>query len=457
MYASSRLSAPVLTFLTQSPQHSKLAQRVLKSYFQVKNVTLDNGIISRGGKDDRSDAMDEIFSFPLPKQGWHSSLSSTTSACSSHCDDGEMSDTSVFFHFLSLENNRDSCASDEEGLKNRHVSLIAITDTDGIDCKNVEGGMRSSVSTHPHADVIKKTRDLIASHIINRGNFAWNAINILSSRHFGKEIKGSHVTGLQDGLPILYLPTVDTGASTSNSASHIFSVGLREVVLPFFDDAKYPDGTTLLSALSKLPSPKTGLYQWPSSIVNQSQSGLILRPLPVGVVDMFIPPPTLVFNCKTLDDPLHSMEHDDTVQTSLHLVGRNSNSPGQMIVNQEHVKGLDLRFCEAAKLSSSFAEAQDSLFAGSIADLQNVNVLVKGGNVKAEKEKNSNEAESQERNTASNRVDAMNGLGDCWVEFRANMRNPRGFFIGGKAMKTWSPSSNKSVKKVAKAPDLPYE
>ncbi len=334
MYPSSRLSAPVLTFLTQSPQHSKLCQRVLKSCFQVENVAVDNSIIGRGGKDeDWSDLMDEIFSFPLPRQRWHSSLSSSAAACSSHCDDGDEPGALVFFHFLSLKNNHDIHASACEGLKDGigHVSLIAITDTDGTGGKNTEEGIDSHVC-HPHVDIMKKTRDLIASHIISRGSITWNAMNILGSRLVGKGIKGSHITGLKDGLPILHLPTVDSSASNCNDASNIFPIGLREVVLPFFDDATYPNGTTLLSALSKLPSPITGLHQWPSS---RCQGGLILRPLPVGVADMFIPPPTLVFNCKTLDDPLHGTEHGDMIQTSLHVVGRNSSSPGQMMVNQD--------------------------------------------------------------------------------------------------------------------------
>jgi len=44
----------------------------------------------------------------------------------------------------------------------------------------------------------------------------------------------------------------------------------------------------------------------------------------------------------------------------------------------------------------------------------------------------------------------MNGLGDCWVEFRANLKKPSGFF-------TRNTKSNRQSHKVAKAPDIPYE
>ena len=52
-------------------------------------------------------------------------------------------------------------------------------------------------------------------------------------------------------------------------------------------------------------------------------------------------------------------------------------------------------------------------------------------------EKYSNVICGEERNTQSsddkafalpNRVDSMNGLGDCWVAFTANLKRPIGYF-----------------------------
>eukprot|EP00551_Chaetoceros_affinis_P019011 CAMPEP_0203734518 /NCGR_PEP_ID=MMETSP0092-20131115/30126_1 /ASSEMBLY_ACC=CAM_ASM_001090 /TAXON_ID=426623 /ORGANISM="Chaetoceros affinis, Strain CCMP159" /LENGTH=107 /DNA_ID=CAMNT_0050618789 /DNA_START=1 /DNA_END=321 /DNA_ORIENTATION=+ len=39
-----------------------------------------------------------------------------------------------------------------------------------------------------------------------------------------------------------------------------------------------------------------------------------------------------------------------------------------------------------------------------------------------------NNGESGSNKKIETRLDTMNGLGDCWVEFRANMKQPSGFF-----------------------------
>ena len=78
--------------------------------------------------------------------------------------------------------------------------------------------------------------------------------------------------------------------------------------------------------------------------------------------------------------------------------------------------------------------------ASSLEDLQNVNVLLEGGQVKNTVSKTT----GKELQRAS-KLDAMNGLGDCWKEFRVNIQRPRGFLKGTK------------YKRVAKAPDIPFE
>jgi hypothetical protein len=102
-----------------------------------------------------------------------------------------------------------------------------------------------------------------------------------------------------------------------------------------------------------------------------------------------------------------------------------------MVIHKD-TAGLDIRLTESTACISSFSEAQEALLAGSLDELQNVNVLMEGGNeTKAYQE-------------------TMNGLGDCWVEFRANLKKPSGFF-------TRNTKSNRQSHKVAKAPDIPYE
>eukprot|EP00558_Chaetoceros_sp_UNC1202_P001977 CAMPEP_0197258448 /NCGR_PEP_ID=MMETSP1429-20130617/82104_1 /TAXON_ID=49237 /ORGANISM="Chaetoceros sp., Strain UNC1202" /LENGTH=61 /DNA_ID=CAMNT_0042722557 /DNA_START=38 /DNA_END=223 /DNA_ORIENTATION=+ len=61
----------------------------------------------------------------------------------------------------------------------------------------------------------------------------------------------------------------------------------------------------------------------------------------------------------------------------------------------------------------------------------------------------------------------MNGLGDCWVEFRANVKRPLGFMkkrlnanmsMNNSQMNSRVRSGNDDrIQRVAKAPNLPYE
>ena len=104
------------------------------------------------------------------------------------------------------------------------------------------------------------------------------------------------------------------------------------------------------------------------------------------------------------------------------------------MVAHPSLQGLDLRLTDSLEFSSSFSEAQDALLAGSLLELQSENVLLEGG----------------EGRHARMKHDAMDGVGDCWVEFRANVKRPWGF------IKKNYPTTGK-VTKAVKAPDLPYE
>jgi hypothetical protein len=91
--------------------------------------------------------------------------------------------------------------------------------------------------------------------------------------------------------------------------------------------------------------------------------------------------------------------------------------------------GLDVRYCPRTATSSTFSEAQESLLAGSLDELQSTNILVSGAeNVKS---------------------DDRIGNGDCWVEVRASLKRPSNFLQRTK--------SSTRRQKVAKIPDLPYE
>ena len=201
--------------------------------------------------------------------------------------------------------------------------------------------------------------------------------------------------------------------------------GLRELSVPVYEDARYLDGCTLLSYLSAsdLCRPTIGVYQF-------TNSGLALRPLPAAKEDMLLPAPSLVFYTPNLEEAKEMLRRNGVLTAKIGY--RGSTHHGQLMVIHKDTAGLDIRLTESTACISSFSEAQEALLAGSLDELQNVNVLMEGGNeTKAYQE-------------------TMNGLGDCWVEFRANLKKPSGFF-------TRNTKSNRQSHKVAKAPDIPYE
>jgi len=225
---------------------------------------------------------------------------------------------------------------------------------------------------------------------------------------------GSFSTG---ELPFLALPVKEKDAPQPESRNPL--TGLKEIAVPAYDFAAYPDGSNLLTRLSSsdLPRPKTGLYEWASTRI---------RPLPTGSEDQPLPPPSLIFHCNSLEDV--SVQEHGAVTSKIGFGGLGS---GQLIVLHKDLPGLDLRFCSCTEAASSFAEAQESLLAASLADLQSANILLTG----------------DEKAKADERV----GQGDCWVEFRANLKKPVGFW------RRYGIGKSKSTHRIAKAPDLPYE
>ena len=402
-------------------------------------------------------------------------------------------------------------------------------------------------------------------------SMATQGMKLAAMNLVGSKMTPRHLLNSDNDLPLLVFPSesqisdldssegegerkregsLDSIATTRTSGSDETNVKthLREIVIPFFDEDMCPTHNKTLSqtlSQSNLSRPKIGLYQWPSSSSSSSSSsyesnnnikydnknGIILRPLPIAATDLTSSPPTFVFQCDDLEvveenilykytNDNHNHEDLAHAQLGVNKVGRNSTAPGQIMLYHSDLhgqepgaadeagRGIDLRYCQETTVSQSFAEAQESLMAGSLNDLQNVNVLMEGKeksqrlsqqsqshdsaelDVKVESwtasgsgsgvrrqaaaststsaGTNANVATSQgglENDAAApSRVDSMNGLGDCWVEFRANMKQPLGFLLGkNRGRRTGGLGMMKrvggggSVKRVAKAPDIPYE
>jgi hypothetical protein len=211
--------------------------------------------------------------------------------------------------------------------------------------------------------------------------------------------------------------------------------GLKEVVIPY-DDEDEDSTSRPFQQLMHLPSPSTGLYLLP-------RSNLCVRPLPTGFHDRHLPPPSLVFHSpQALPWPVVD-SRDDTV--TIRKIGHSGlsmgpspgrsgggGSGGQYRFDSADLAGLDVRLCCSETYQSMFAEAHESLLAGSIDKLQSTRVLG------ARDVDDDDDAEEIRRMNSS----------DCWMEFRATVRNPMGFFQ--------RPASKRTTR-TAKVPDLPYE
>lgn len=298
-----------------------------------------------------------------------------------------------------------------------------------------------------------------------------NLVRALTSRSCARDFFPPLLSSSR--LPILEIDNdaVDDGErgplNSPTSTPPRWLVGdLNEIVIPAYDFDTYPsfaaaDGhrpTTLFAKLRDWPNarrPVTGVYQ-----LFPSAPRLGIRPLPMGKEDRILPPPTLIFH--TYESVMNqnvllqqgSGSDDDLVKIG-HSGG--SNCSGQFILNHTDAKnndsgGVDIRLCAAHAPSSMFAEAQESLLAGSLDELQSLHVLPPD-NHKSSGSSSSDDASTKNHAKGRRESDPRTNQMDCWVEFRANLfSNPLGFFrLNGPLFR------RDSIRKVAKAPDLPFE
>lgn len=206
---------------------------------------------------------------------------------------------------------------------------------------------------------------------------------ILLQRILGNALTPFHLLG-GDRQPIIQW-TDDAVYPTTNET--LAPGQLKEIVLPTMGDHE----DSLHMKLSSLHRPVTGLYQLPGT-------ELCVRPIPAAIEDKHMAPPALVFHVESIES-LPS-------QANMLRIGYTGLKKGQMMARHPNLLGLDVRFCESTKRSSVFAEAHESLLAGSMPDLQSKEVLI--GN--------------------QNEIDPKINNADCWIEFRTSLKNPMGFF-----------------------------
>lgn len=376
MHATRRLPAPVVTLLSPSAVASQKAQTILQNLVGLKPVRL-----SLPSADDKLNVAFES-ALPMFSRQWHSSASQCPTSGS-------------ILHFLSMG---------DETERQGPFSMIGLTES-------VAGSVETSVQYF---------RDLLSGHISSRST----AIKLNES--MGKAVSplGLLKSISTGGLPLLELSSACNSLDRSRDVStknDSRTSGLKEIVVPYFDYAKFGDGSTLLSRISDaaLERPAIGVYRW-------QKSSTYIRPLPSAGEDQSLPPPTFIFGCESLSKSILEKEQ---MGLKVAKIGYSGNKIGQLMMLHEDIQGVDIRYCSETKATSAFCEAQESLLAASLEELQSVNALLGDG---------------QESNH-----DQRIGQADCWVEVRANLKRPSGFFH--------RTEGGSSKPRIAKIPDIPYE
>lgn len=360
----------------------------------------------------------------------------------------------TILHFLSPDAG-DGAKRNMNDMHSVH-SLISIHGGSLNDCA-------STNSTHSLNDAVLQSRVRLVEEIQKRQFFqSTSSVSSLENQLRGILIRLVHRIRKHPSTSLLlgefpttsnYLPvsldpkpfnsTCETNIDIFKENNSNQNYKLRELAIPFF-----PEMSSLQKQLSKssLSRPIPGLYQYSQRMnanatnsKHRTNDGLILRPLPSAAEDFKLPNLSLVCQCSSLSKAQNLAENE--LGGKISKIGwRGDGQNGSLILSHPSIRGFDIRLVELDDEwvpNSYFDEAQEALLAASLDDLQSSHVITEG---------------SEESNKSMQReVDPKNLNADCWIETRANVKNPLGFFS-----KKWSvKSSNKT--NVAKPPDLPYE
>ena len=393
---------------------------------------------------------DAVFSSPLLSK-WR--FESAASICPV---------SKAVIHLISLTDGTDDKENGDRTEDSVTGNECSSSSSNSISLLSITGDAKTDAK-----ESVLESREILSQHLRGGGGVLLGVKLAMRATYSTYPVEGAHI--LRE-LPVFDLPSVVSvyvssgdegisGCASTRSDSMKRPCFLREVVIPHFDST--PIKSFPASALSR---PKTGLYQWPACLGSRSSgtpssTGIVIRPLPTASEDRILPPPSLIFQCADLEVAA-AEDLQDIPGTELAKIGFSGDGRGgQYMVQNASLDGLDVRLCDSTELSSSFAEAQDALLSASLNELQSANVMAEGN----EGEGTRNDGGSRGSDDES-RSDALNGVGDCWIEFRANMKNPKGFFGskgrtagGGDRSLIIGNSRRSKQQRVAKAPDLPYE
>jgi len=492
---------PVLTFLSPNPRYSQSAIQVLNQLFDFPALDLNK--VKEGenvGRDDHTrDHLDKLH-FGDSNAANVMKWDSKACICPS---------SGTIIHLLSLSKIDDCEKESHQSHNSREVSskhklsLISVYGG-GIPCDVLaETEVIQSTNEESYREVIIEARKRLARAMQSQQFFSpsesngeiddsiSNSISFAStmeSRLRGLLFQFMHRIGKQGYVSLILsqnplssrhistiidleslqininreelMQQIDITVRNSSPKSK-----LRELALPFFPELS--NFTTEFSR-SSLLRPLPGLYQSHSMNSHLEEStkdcppktrrnninsnpGLIFRPLPAATEDMRLPPPSLVFQCRSLTETQAFLE--GTLGGRTAKIGwRGDGAGGSLMVFHPALSGIDIRISSGNEngdwiLSSYFDEAQESLLAGSLDELQSAHVVSEGA------------SKSDTQNELILERDNKIGNADCWVEVRANVKHPTGFWkqFSPVAMGDKITGKKKNTVNVAKPPDLPYD
>ena len=393
-----------MTFLSKSPGSSRRAQSLLASLFDAHPASDSAYTCASKSKhaavtdNDNpfqcqfdGDELDRVLR-PFVRNGFHSTASVDSSG--------------AIFHFLSLRpngGNNDHDNSDNHESSPLPLSILAITTASNRDteaavtqarqllARRIQQGP-SHLSGNIDIDTVVNDSE-INIHVDNErsnshGHFqsGLTGLKVMAQHLLGRSITPGLLLSISHDLPFLQLDGIDDGKGEGkeNETDSIPKLStimptktrLREIVLPYSYDDEYCNGRNFMDVLSNssLSRPITGLYQLASSAssslyVSDEQyyddghdGGVYIRPLPTAANDMISSPPTLVFQCEsiqhaqstiaqassllstttsTTETPMvnsktNQPSHSQASMLQINRVGSNSNSPGQLLLHHPH-------------------------------------------------------------------------------------------------------------------------
>ena len=393
----------ILTFLSPHPAYSRSAVQFLQQLFNLTPI-----VTSPSSSQSLSrDCLDEKHFGSFSSLSWHSA------ACMCNI-------SGTMLHFLSLTDGKMFIIHDSDNKKpNSSLSLLSINEYTIID--DALSDCRKQLAHSMEGNQFFQRHSYLKSL-----ETRLRGLSYLITKKMGRELQSSWLLANTPTLSLNKSNNTSSEVLNNNIESDEAYIGrgrnaLREIAIPFFSEYSTVQNDLSSSMLSR---PLPGLYQYNSATTNH---GLVIRPLPAAVEDLRLPPPSLIFQCPSLDNTRELVERDLGGNTAK-IGWRGDKHRGSLIVSHPSIRGLDVRINEDWVLSSSFDEAEQAVLAGSLDELQSIHVMSEGKN--------------GEENIS---IDSKTNNSECWVEVRSNVKRPVGFL-----RRVTNP-------RIAKPPELPYD